>query len=388
MNFYERMAKLINDDVETGSVWKDRSHTRNPRTMREPTEADKARQAAEDERLRQHHFGDKSDDKPDDKPDEKPDDKPSLTASKKSKLKKKAKKVKKVAEVLSDKALADIEKEVGVTAAQSAAAKEKVKKERAAEKALNASKKSKLKKKAKKVKKVTEVGRAETDAEAGAYSGGAKRPASRGGRATDGGNQTSQEQENRRKEQQADIERSTGVKPSLTGSKKSKLKKSKLNKESFYERIEDLLKLNELGPLVGLAARGAAAGYGAKKGVDAASDDNDEGKVNASKKSKKNKKSKKKVDDDAVSTTLRQQRTSATVTAADDEEEAETGQAVEAKKGDKDWIQKAVNPKHKGYCTPMTKATCTPARKALAKRFKKAARKEKKSGGTGWQGKV
>lgn len=34
------------------------------------------------------------------------------------------------------------------------------------------------------------------------------------------------------------------------------------------------------------------------------------------------------------------------------------------------WIQKAVNPDHKGYCTPMTKATCTPHRKALAKRFK------------------
>lgn len=35
------------------------------------------------------------------------------------------------------------------------------------------------------------------------------------------------------------------------------------------------------------------------------------------------------------------------------------------------WIQKAVDPEHKGYCTPMTKPTCTPARKALAKRFKK-----------------
>lgn len=34
------------------------------------------------------------------------------------------------------------------------------------------------------------------------------------------------------------------------------------------------------------------------------------------------------------------------------------------------WIQKAVDPKHKGYCTPMTKDTCTPKRKALAKRFK------------------
>jgi len=35
------------------------------------------------------------------------------------------------------------------------------------------------------------------------------------------------------------------------------------------------------------------------------------------------------------------------------------------------WIQKAINPKHKGYCTPMTKSTCTPKRRALAKTFKK-----------------
>lgn len=35
------------------------------------------------------------------------------------------------------------------------------------------------------------------------------------------------------------------------------------------------------------------------------------------------------------------------------------------------WIAKAVNPKHEGYCTPMTKSTCTPRRKALARRFKK-----------------
>jgi hypothetical protein len=48
------------------------------------------------------------------------------------------------------------------------------------------------------------------------------------------------------------------------------------------------------------------------------------------------------------------------------------------KKGtDRKWIQKAVNPKHKGYCTPMTKKTCTPARKALARTFKKKAK-------TGW----
>ena len=42
---------------------------------------------------------------------------------------------------------------------------------------------------------------------------------------------------------------------------------------------------------------------------------------------------------------------------------------------DKNWIQKAVNPAHKGYCTPMTKPTCTPKRKALAKTFKAMAKK-------------
>ena len=55
---------------------------------------------------------------------------------------------------------------------------------------------------------------------------------------------------------------------------------------------------------------------------------------------------------------------------------------------EKDWIQGAVDPSHKGFCTPMTKSTCTPARKSLAKRFKKAGRNEKKTGGTGWEGKV
>ena len=44
-------------------------------------------------------------------------------------------------------------------------------------------------------------------------------------------------------------------------------------------------------------------------------------------------------------------------------------------KKDKDWIQKAVDPDHEGYCTPMTKSTCTPRRKALAKTFKKMGRK-------------
>ena len=41
---------------------------------------------------------------------------------------------------------------------------------------------------------------------------------------------------------------------------------------------------------------------------------------------------------------------------------------------DKKWIQKAINPKHKGYCTPMTKPTCTPKRKALAKTLKAMAK--------------
>jgi len=47
---------------------------------------------------------------------------------------------------------------------------------------------------------------------------------------------------------------------------------------------------------------------------------------------------------------------------------------------DDKWIQKAVNPEHKGYCTPMTKSTCTPARKALAKRFKKGIDEELRLG--------
>lgn len=53
----------------------------------------------------------------------------------------------------------------------------------------------------------------------------------------------------------------------------------------------------------------------------------------------------------------------------------------ENKKGgatkDKKWIQKAVDPKHKGYCTPMSKATCTPKRKALARTFKAMAKARK-----------
>jgi len=44
------------------------------------------------------------------------------------------------------------------------------------------------------------------------------------------------------------------------------------------------------------------------------------------------------------------------------------------------WIQKSVNPEHKGYCTPMSKDTCTPPRKALAKRFKKGIDEEETGG--------
>ena len=45
------------------------------------------------------------------------------------------------------------------------------------------------------------------------------------------------------------------------------------------------------------------------------------------------------------------------------------------------WIQKAINPKHKGYCTPMTKSTCIPKRKALARTFKKMAKAKKHESG-------
>jgi len=43
-------------------------------------------------------------------------------------------------------------------------------------------------------------------------------------------------------------------------------------------------------------------------------------------------------------------------------------------KKDKKWIQKAVNPAHKGFCSPLTKKTCTPKRKALARTLKKISK--------------
>jgi len=73
----------------------------------------------------------------------------------------------------------------------------------------------------------------------------------------------------------------------------------------------------------------------------------------------------------------------------DDEDVDPYERPLEAPLAEKDdWIGKAVDPDHKGDCTPMTKSTCTPPRKALAKRFKKAAKKKDQDGGTGWQGKV
>jgi len=38
---------------------------------------------------------------------------------------------------------------------------------------------------------------------------------------------------------------------------------------------------------------------------------------------------------------------------------------------EKDWIQGAINPKHKGWCTPLSNPHCTGKRRALALRFKK-----------------
>ena len=55
----------------------------------------------------------------------------------------------------------------------------------------------------------------------------------------------------------------------------------------------------------------------------------------------------------------------------------EAYRTMEDAKKAKKWMQKAVNPKHEGYCTPLTKKTCTPKRKALAMTFKKIARAKK-----------
>ena len=53
-------------------------------------------------------------------------------------------------------------------------------------------------------------------------------------------------------------------------------------------------------------------------------------------------------------------------------------------KSKKNWLQKAVNPKHKGFCTPMIKSTCTGQRKVFAQTMKKhhGFHKKYKLGGT------
>ena len=53
------------------------------------------------------------------------------------------------------------------------------------------------------------------------------------------------------------------------------------------------------------------------------------------------------------------------------------GKTSKVKAKDGKWIQKAVNPKHKGFCTPLSKKTCTPKRKALAMTLKSMAKKKK-----------
>jgi len=60
----------------------------------------------------------------------------------------------------------------------------------------------------------------------------------------------------------------------------------------------------------------------------------------------------------------------------DGDDKPKKTEAKKGKKKDDKWIQKAVDPDHEGFCTPMTKKTCTPKRKALAKTFKKMGKKK------------
>lgn len=70
-------------------------------------------------------------------------------------------------------------------------------------------------------------------------------------------------------------------------------------------------------------------------------------------------------------TEMKEQTKDTNPTAEDKKDVILGGDQPEEVAEDKKWIQKAVDPSHEGYCTPMTKKTCTPARKTLAKRFKK-----------------
>lgn len=50
----------------------------------------------------------------------------------------------------------------------------------------------------------------------------------------------------------------------------------------------------------------------------------------------------------------------------------------------KNWIQSAVNPKHEGFCTPMSKPTCVGKRRTFALTMKKhhGFHKKHENGGT------
>lgn len=72
-------------------------------------------------------------------------------------------------------------------------------------------------------------------------------------------------------------------------------------------------------------------------------------------------------------------------TAFDATSEEMGSQFLMKKGGSKNWIQNAVNPAHKGYCTPMTKSTCTPRRKAFAMTMKKHHGFHKQDGGEAMQ---
>jgi hypothetical protein len=51
---------------------------------------------------------------------------------------------------------------------------------------------------------------------------------------------------------------------------------------------------------------------------------------------------------------------------------------LQTKIDENNWISKAINPAHKGFCSPTTKKMCTPRRKALALRFKSGDLHKKK----------
>lgn len=76
----------------------------------------------------------------------------------------------------------------------------------------------------------------------------------------------------------------------------------------------------------------------------------------------------------AVTDSARKEEMKKGINTYDDYLKSKVKEKPKAKDGK--WIQKAINPKHKGYCTPQTKKTCTPKRKALAQTLRKIAKKK------------